>query len=156
MTIIASTRRLPFLAVAAALALGACRGDAPRAAEPETASAAADQQRLDDHGNGGGLEEIGDLFIADETEDRTRPPRVYHDLTRHDWYARGEPLMHEGRSYPQSGAPAAIRGARLELAGEYGGVDYYRLPGDPRDALYVPVYESYWLPFRAAPDTAPR
>lgn len=81
-----------------------------------------------------------------------RPERIYHDLTRFDWYARGEPLVHEGRSYGLDGdGPVALDARTLERVGEYGGVEYYHRDSDAR--LYVPVYDGYWLGF--APENPP-
>lgn len=81
-----------------------------------------------------------------------RPERIFHDLTRFDWYARGEPLVHEGRSYALDvHGPVALDARTLRRVGEYGGVDYYQRDTDAR--LYVPVYDGYWLGF--APANAP-
>lgn len=82
--------------------------------------------------------------------------RIYYDLTRFQWYARGEPLRHEGLAYQPSGMPVAIPLAEMEQIGAYDGVDYYRRAG--ADALlFVPVFDGYWLAFRpvaTAPVTA--
>jgi hypothetical protein len=83
------------------------------------------------------------------------PPVIYYDLTRYEWYARGEPLVHEGWSY-SPGALVAASGGEMEALGDYGGVTYYRRRDGGADSLFVPVYERYWLTFNpgAAADTA--
>lgn len=81
-----------------------------------------------------------------------RPERIFHDLTRFDWYARAEPLVHEGRSYTLGAdGPLSLDARTLRRAGTYGGVDYYERAEDGR--LYVPVYDGYWVGF--APSSAP-
>jgi hypothetical protein len=85
------------------------------------------------------------IFVAGG-EDESPPPVIYYDLTRYDWYARGEPLQHDGRSFMPGGLVAAS-GAEMEQLGDYGGVAFYRRAGAPADSLFVPVYERYWLSF---------
>ena len=84
--------------------------------------------------------------------------RIYYDLTRYDWYARGEPLVHGQSSYQPAGAPVAASLDQMEREGEYQGVEYYRRDGD-ETLLYVPVFDGYWLGFRpttpAPPANAP-
>ena len=81
------------------------------------------------------------------------PPNIYYDLTRFEWYARGEPLVQDDVAFTATGVPVALPLAELEHAGNYQGVDFYqhRSAAD-RDAVrYVPVYEGFWLRFSAEP-----
>ena len=75
--------------------------------------------------------------------------RIYYTLTAHEWYARGEPLVHEGRSFNPAGMPVAASLSEMERVGEYQGVEYYRRTGDDT-TLFVPVYRGYWQVFRSA------
>jgi hypothetical protein len=86
----------------------------------------------------------------------SRPPeRIYYDLMRVDWYARAEPLRHEGRSYAPGPDPVEAEPATMQRVGEYEGVDFYVRDDTRADsAVYVPVFERFWLPFIAAPDSA--
>lgn len=79
--------------------------------------------------------------------------RIYYDLTRFDWYARGEPLVHDQFAYQPAGTPVAADLVEMERAGEYQGVEYYRRQGDGQ-SLYVPVYDGYWLAFRTVATSA--
>jgi len=88
------------------------------------------------------------IFIAEEDHVDERPETIYYDLTRFDWYARGEPLMHEGRAFVAGGTLVAAPLSAMERIGEYGGVAYYRRP-EVAGVLFVPVYDRYWLQFRA-------
>jgi hypothetical protein len=149
MPLISRRHRLAMLLAGGALLTTACGND--EAAEPlavelpeESAPGEADAATM-------AGDDDGDLYLIEEPGSaQTRPARIYYDLTRFEWYARGQPLVHEGRTYQPAGAPLPVRDITLELAGEYGGVDYYRMPGDDRDVVYVPVYEWYWLRFVAA------
>jgi hypothetical protein len=76
--------------------------------------------------------------------------RIYHTLTDHEWYARAEPLQHDGVPYEPAGAPIAVSLPEMEQVGAYRGVDYYRRVQDPAPVLYVPVFQGWWQPFRAA------
>lgn len=79
-------------------------------------------------------------------EDVAPPPRqVYYDLTLYDWYRLGQPLLVGGVPHELAGIPVRILDP-LDLAGTYGGVDYYTT-GEGRDTVFVPVYENYWQPF---------
>jgi hypothetical protein len=80
------------------------------------------------------------------------PDRIYFTLTDHDWYARGEPLLHGNAAYHPAGMPVSASLPEMHHAGEYHGVDYYVRDGDAAPTLYVPVYEGYWQRF--SPDTA--
>jgi hypothetical protein len=88
-------------------------------------------------------------------EQRDVLPRseIYYTLTDYDWYAHGEPLLHEGAPYSIAGTPVAASLGEMAKAGEYGGVVYYMRSGEPEPRIYVPVFEGYWLVFR--PDTLP-
>jgi hypothetical protein len=78
--------------------------------------------------------------------------RIYYTLTSHDWYARGEPLVHDGRPYEPEGMPVSASLDVMEKAGEYSGVEYYVRSGDPEPAVYVPVFDGYWQRFRGDPN----
>lgn len=75
--------------------------------------------------------------------------RLYPTLTDYEWYARGEPLRHEGVAYLPSGAPVTAATSDMQHAGEYQSVDYYVRAGVADGVVYVPVYRGYWQPFRA-------
>jgi hypothetical protein len=90
-----------------------------------------------------------DVARADQPTRDSVPREIYYDLMAFAWYARAEPLIFEPVSYMPAGAPTAIPLAKLILAGNYQGVDFYVLRSDhePPDVVYVPVFEGYWLPF---------
>ena len=90
---------------------------------------------------------------ADDSADT--PRQIYYNLTRYGWYQRAEPLAFAQQRYMPRGAPIVIPLAKLRLAGNYQGVDFYVLhtEEEPPTTLYVPVYERYWLSFVAAPTT---
>ena len=92
-------------------------------------------------------------FSADTDRVVLPPDRIYHTLTAHAWYARGEPLMHGGRAFRPAGLPVAASLPEMERAGEYQGVEYYRR-GDADTLLFVPVDRGYWQVFRD--EAAPR
>jgi hypothetical protein len=124
------------IAVAAGLALGlfACGAPEPAHVPPEDGATVA-----------------GALAPASAASPRTDflpSERIYYDLTRFEWYAHGEPLRAADLSYQPAGLPLAAPLAEMERAGEYRGVEYYRRSGSD-DRLYVPVFEGYWLAFRA-------
>lgn len=77
------------------------------------------------------------------------PEHIYYDLTAFDWYRRGEPLRIDELAYLPRGKPISLGEARLEEAGEYQGVVYYRVEGasEPYPAVYVAVSPGYWQPF---------
>lgn len=81
--------------------------------------------------------------------DHLSSDRIYYDLTRFDWYAQGEPLVHADQPYQPFGMPLAAPLSEMERAGEYRGVEYYRRGGDDA-SLYIPVFDGYWLAFRAS------
>jgi hypothetical protein len=80
--------------------------------------------------------------------------RIYFTLTEHEWYARGEPLLHGNAAYMPAGMPISASLDELHRAGEYQGVDFYVRDSEEEAVIYVPVFEGYWQVFR--PDTAAR
>lgn len=78
--------------------------------------------------------------------------RIYYTLTSYDWYARGEPLIHDGRPYTPEGMPVHASLDDMGRAGDYQGVEYYVRTGDPAPAVYVPVFDGYWQRFTADPN----
>lgn len=96
----------------------------------------------------GEVADTAEVFISPEVSSDDRPVALYPDLTRYDWYARAEPLVHDGRAYTPGGALVAAPASAMEPVGEFGGVAYYREAGAGVETLYVPVYERYWLAFR--------
>lgn len=86
--------------------------------------------------------------VAPEAGERLPADRIYYDLTRFEWYARGEPLLHDGVGYQPAGMPLAALASEMKLLGEYEGVEYYRRESDD-GLLFVPVFDGYWLAFRA-------
>jgi len=81
------------------------------------------------------------------------PSTIYYDLTRYEWYARGEALVHDSAAFHPTGVPVALPLAELERVGNYQGVDVYqhRFAADRDANRYVPVYEGFWLRFSAQP-----
>jgi hypothetical protein len=94
--------------------------------------------------------EAADTAVYVATPERELLPshRIYYTLTDHEWYARGEPLLHEGRAFHATGVPVAASSDRMNLLGEYQGVEFYAMEGDGAGTLFVPVFEGYWQPFR--------
>jgi hypothetical protein len=126
-------------------AAGGVAGQATAQSAVRTAGGAPDQPGLPDPS----AEQDQSEGEAPEKEDEpVRPATVYYDLTRYDWYRRGEPILFEGRRYlPGRVEPTGER--RLHREGTYDGVDFY-VSGDmaqPLDTIYVPVFNGYWLPF---------
>jgi hypothetical protein len=128
------------LAAALLLTSGCGRGES----EPATSAGQVEMTEIT-----GGVDTV---FAAVQSREALPTSRIYYTLTDHEWYARGEPLVHEGTAYLPGGNPVAASLEEMEQAGDYHGVDYYVRPADERPALYVPVFEGYWQPFR--PDTA--
>lgn len=91
--------------------------------------------------------------VFDPAEDLVTLPtsRIYYTLTSYDWYARGEPLVHEGRPYEPEGMPVTASLDAMTKAGEYHGVEYYVPKGEPGPIVYVPIYDGYWQRFRGEP-----
>jgi hypothetical protein len=116
--------------------------------EPESQATAAEVEVPEITGG------IDTVFTAAPARADLPSARIYYTLTDHEWYARGDPLMHENTAYSPSGQPVSVSLDEMQQAGDYFGVEYYVRPGDERHALYVPVFEGYWQPFR--PDTTPR
>lgn len=100
------------------------------------------------------LDSIAADSVFDPPEDLVTLPssRIYYTLTNHEWYARGEPLVHEGRPYEPEGMPVSASLDGMTKAGEYQGVEYYVRSGEPDLAVYVPVYDGYWQRFRGDPN----
>jgi hypothetical protein len=84
----------------------------------------------------------------EQASERLPADRIYYDLTRFEWYARGQPLLHEGVGYQPAGMPVPAPASEMKLLGEYEGVEYYRREADD-GLLFVPVFDGYWLAFRA-------
>jgi hypothetical protein len=95
---------------------------------------------------------VGGDSVFDPAEDVVTLPtsRIYYTLTSYDWYARGEPLVHEGRPYEPEGMPVGASLTDMTKAGEYQGVEFYVRGGDS-GAVYVPVFDGYWQLFRGDP-----
>jgi hypothetical protein len=91
------------------------------------------------------------VYIAGPARETLPSNRIYYTLTRHEWYARGEPLLHDGRSYRAAGMPVRAEVSEMRHLGDYQGVEYYVRAEDGGVDVYVPVFEGYWQPFR--PDT---
>jgi hypothetical protein len=119
--------RLSLTVLCVALALSACSDAAP---------AAGDASAQPVHRESG-----------DKERAPAGPARVFFNLTAYGWYARGEPLMFDGRAYSLAGGPNAVPFGSLERVGDYQGVDVYAVKGGGRDTLLVPVSEGYWLLF---------
>lgn len=122
--------RLSLAALCAALALSACSDAGPA---PGNASA----ESVHREGGTGRAEPAG-------------PARVFFNLTAYGWYARGEPLMFDGRAYGLAGGPRPVPFRELERVGDYQGVEVYAGKHSGRDTLLVPIFEGYWLPFSAS------
>lgn len=75
------------------------------------------------------------------------PDTIYLDLTRFGWYARAEPLRLEGEDFVPGPAPVAASARDMERVGSYEGVAIYRRKDAADSAVYVPVFEGFWLPF---------
>jgi hypothetical protein len=127
-----------------AVVLAACSPDAADT-EPgrtEVAPAAADTAAT-----------VTDSTFAPDRQRETLPSnRIYYTLADHEWYARGQPLLHENRAYQPTGMPVVASLPEMRPAGEYHGVEYYTRDADDAPILYIPVFEGYWQAFRA--DTA--
>lgn len=124
---------LPLVAAALALAPVACGGPGGR----QEFLRSAEEHALEDQAR-----------PAEEPRDG-EPPEIFYDLTRYDWYRRGEPLIAGGRAYQPSGGPEPAMGREFTLLGRFEGVAYYGVEGaEPiPDVVYVPVSPGYWQPF---------
>jgi len=128
-------------AALAALVMAGCGADAEPEPEPTP------QELVE-------VQEDTAVYMATPERETLPSHRIYYTLTQHAWYARGEPLLHDNRAWQAAGMPVAASASDMQLLGEYQGVEYYALGGDTASAVYVPVFEGYWQPFR--PDTAQR
>jgi hypothetical protein len=92
---------------------------------------------------------VGDSVYSPTADRVSLPPgRIYYTLTTHDWYARGEPLVFQGREYRPSGMPQEASLTEMTKLGDFQGVEFYGRSGVPPAAVYVPVFEGYWQQFR--------
>jgi hypothetical protein len=98
---------------------------------------------------------VAQVAEGGSNEKHEGPRTIYYNLTDYGWYARAEPMVIEQRPYGPGGTPQPIPLAKLRLAGNYQGVDFYVMHGErePPGTVYVPVYEGYWLAFVAAAPT---
>jgi hypothetical protein len=90
-----------------------------------------------------------DVWRPDPDREELPPDRIYFTLTDHDWYARGEPLLHDGHAFSPTGMPIAASLSDMKRAGEYEGVEYYTRNDSEEPTVYVPVFHGYWQPFQA-------
>jgi len=136
----ARSLRRRLLALLLAVAAGCGRGDRPEE-EPAQATSSTAAIEVDT-----ARDAVGPP--AEEAEEEERPDTIYYDLTRFEWYRRGQPIVIDETRY----TPAEVEatgGRRLKREGAYEGVDYYvnRDSDQPYDTIFVPVYPGYWLPF---------
>jgi len=77
------------------------------------------------------------------------PPEIYYDLTRFEWYRRGQPLLVGGRPFQPAGRPEPTGAREFTELGRYEGVTYYVVAGSraPHGVVYVPVSPGSWHPF---------
>lgn len=117
-------------------ALLACGPDG----QPESIRA-AEEQALEE-------ETAHEPAAAPETRN-SEPPEIYYDLTRFEWYRRGQPLLVGGRPFQPAGRPEPTGAREFTELGRYEGVTYYVVAGSraPHDVVYVPVSPGYWQPF---------
>ena len=142
----AGAGRLAALAVAG-LALLGCEREATPGATPAEGAAAAPATAAAAPVDSASAA----LAEREARSSEAQPRRIYYDLTRFDWYRRGESLVAEGVAYEQTGDPVTMAGDSLRLAGTYQDVDYYvRVDDDARGVVFVPVFQRYWLPFARA------
>jgi hypothetical protein len=130
-------RSLAAVAVAGTLVLAGCDRLSPEDGEATSSSepVALESRAADDTAAGP---------VASEP----MPERIYFDLTRYDWYARGEPLVHSETRYEAGGDVVAAPLSAMRKVGDYQGVDVYGASDATDDStLYVPVHPGYWLPF---------
>jgi len=134
-----ATGTLISAAVACAV-LAACDRDPPRPA----ATAAVNDSTVADS-----------VFEHDEERVTLPSSRIYYTLTSYDWYARGQPLLHDGRAYTPQGLPIPASLEEMTRVGEFEGVEYYERAGDSSPAVFVPVFQGYWQQFRLDPTASP-
>ena len=116
-----------------------CGSDEDASAEPAAQTAAVDTATHSDT-----------TFSPEPQREVLPADRIYFNLTQHEWYAKGQPLVHEGRGYMPAGFPVAASLPEMQRMGEYQGVEYYRR-ADADSMLYVPVSRGYWQVFRGGP-----
>lgn len=122
--------------LAAIMVLGACEREAPARQSPVVIRAAPETTMIP-------VRPPPRLVARDSL-----PARIYYDLTRFEWYARGEPLRWADRDWQPDGNPLALETETLRLVGEFEGVDVWiRADEDPVMHIYVPVSEGFWLRF---------
>lgn len=122
-----------------ALAAGCGRGDGGAEGVGEDTSSAAVVDR----------DTLPEAEESESRADESEPPdTIYYDLTRFEWYRRGEPIIIGERRY-RSADVEATGERELKREGSYEGVDYYadKDAKQPYDSIFVPVYPGYWLPF---------
>jgi hypothetical protein len=68
------------------------------------------------------------------------------------WFAAGEPIVFEGRSYVTLGLPAGLNCPDIERVGEYLGVPLFATSagGTPPETLYVPARPGLWQSYSGA------
>ena len=134
-----SNRPLAVLLISGSFLLGSCG----RANEMQGANGVAE---ADSPATSAGVEVSSEVEHA---EPEKLPNRIYYNLTQFVWYARGEPILFENAAYRTRGAPIRASADRMEKAGEYQGVEFYRTDedDDASAVVYVPVFEGFWLPF---------
>jgi hypothetical protein len=132
-------RSLAALAAAGTLTVAGCDRGAPADAATQSSEAVADGEAA--------AAAVADTAAAAAASEPL-PERIYFDLTRHDWYARGEPLVYSDVRYEAGRDLLAAPLSAMRKLGEYQGVDVYGAADAAEDStLYVPVHPGYWLPF---------
>lgn len=132
------------LALLLAIAAGCGKGDetAEDSAQATSSTAALDGDTVQGAASSGAEE-------AEPAAEESEPPdTIYYDLTKFEWYRRGEPIVIDDARY-LPGKVEATGERKLKREGDYEGVDYYANEdaSQPYDTVYVPVYPGYWLPF---------
>lgn len=133
-------KQMKSLAGALLLVVAACGGAGEE--EPENAAPVTAADSV-----------VSDAVFRDTARETLPTHRIYYTLTSHEWYARGQPLMHDGAPHQPAGAPVSASAERMTRAGEYEGVEYYT-SGDEAGVVYVPVFEGYWQAFRSTAQPA--
>jgi hypothetical protein len=143
-----SNRTLAALLISGSFLLGSCG----RANEMRGATGG---EEVDSATTSHGIEVSSDEGKPEEPDGL--PPHIYYDLTKFVWYARGEPIRFEDATFWPKGAPIRASVDRMEKAGEYQGVEFYRIDedGGANGVVYVPVFEGFWLPFVQDSGSAP-
>lgn len=134
---------LALLLVTGAVAFTSCQREGETQAAEEQTSSAPDP--TESSGNG---EPVTDSTDRERGGDEL-PSVIYYDLTRFEWYARGEPMRLDDGNYAPRGAPVRAATSEMKKIGEYEGVEYYARENgaDSEGVVYVPVFEGFWLPF---------